>query len=422
MATMTRTAESTLSIGFLEEVFGDAQGTGVAFRTWDGTLWGDRRPRAIVVLNHPGALRCMLLPPSDLTLGEAYVYGDFDVEGDIEAVCTLADRLELTRGDPKRMGKLAKKLLALPAPSAERVKDRSACLKGRAHTSERDADSVRYHYDVGNEFYSHWLDDRMQYSCAYFREGSDDLDEAQLRKLEHICRKLRLRPGDRLLDVGCGWGGLATHAAAEHGAEVLGVTLSPPQAELADERIRRAGLADRVRVEVCDYRDVNGRFDKAVSVGMAEHVGRERLPEYFATVYRVLAPGGVFLNHAISSARSDRPGRKDTFIQKHVFPDGELVPVSDMLAFAEAAGFEVRDVEGLREHYAMTLRHWVRRLEERHEEAVAATDEETYRVWRLFMAGSAHFFTRGAIGVHQALLRKPAEDVRFPLTRDDWYP
>jgi cyclopropane-fatty-acyl-phospholipid synthase len=264
----------------------------------------------------------------------------------------------------------------------------------------------------------------MVYSCAYFHDPSESLDQAQYHKLDYLCRKLRLKPGEKLLDLGCGWGGLIIHAAERYGVEALGVTLSQPQADLANARIKEAGLAGRCRAEVCDYRDIPAgqQFDKAVSVGMYEHVGEKKLPEYFHKVYQLLKPGGAFLNHGITESMTNTPNNGPSFIDKYVFPDGELIPISIPLRIAEEAGFEVRDVEGLREHYAMTLRLWVKRLEANRVRAIELTSPETYRVWRIYMAGSAYSFETGRIGLYQSLLVKSGRQaIKLPLTRSDWY-
>jgi cyclopropane-fatty-acyl-phospholipid synthase len=264
----------------------------------------------------------------------------------------------------------------------------------------------------------------MVYSCAYFTSAGEELDTAQERKLDYICRKLRLRGGERLLDVGCGWGGLVMHAALLHGVDATGITLSRPQAELANERIRQAGVSDRCRVEVRDYRDVGetGVYDKLVSVGMFEHVGKGRLSEYFRRAFSLLRPGGVFLNHGIACNPAFPPIPGPSFADHYVFPDGELVPIGATLDAAEANGFEVRDVESLREHYVLTLLHWVRRLEARRDEACRAAGETTYRLWRLYMAGAAHKFRTGRNNVYQALLVKTDRGASgLPLTRSDWY-
>lgn len=417
------------TMSFLDELFGSIEPRDFAIRLWDGTTWGPgagQKARFTIVLNHPGSLRAMFVPPNDLNAGEAYIYGDFDVEGDMESVARLADRLDILRNDRIALARLAMHLLALPAAPATRSGRQGARLRGRAHSKERDEAAIRYHYDVSNDFYRLWLDDAMVYSCGYFGTCDDDIHTAQRRKLDYICKKLRLAEGQRLLDIGCGWGGLAMHAAREYGADVTGITLSPAQASLANERIAEAGLADRCRVQVCDYRDVDERqpFDKLVSVGMFEHVGASLLPTYFGKAMRLLKPGGAFLNHGISengghpTSASSGPG----FSEVYVFPDGELVPISVTHREAERAGFEIRDTESLREHYALTLRHWVKRLEEHAEEAKALTDEVTYRIWRLFMSFSADGFARNRLGVYQTLLVKP-DDGRsnVPLTRDDWY-
>jgi cyclopropane-fatty-acyl-phospholipid synthase len=380
------------------------------------------------VLKHPGALRSMFWPPGEISMAEAYIYDDFDIEGGIEDVFGLADHLLTRRRSLSARLLQARRILSLlPAGRGDgraRTGREAACLRGARHSKERDRQAVTYHYDVPGEFYALWLDERMVYSCAYFATPEEDLDSAQERKLDYICRKLRLRPGERLLDIGCGWGGLIIHAAHRYGVRARGITLSEPQAELANERIRRAGLADSCRVEVRDYREIEDPygFDKLVSVGMFEHVGEARLPEYFLRAHRLLHPGGVFLNHGISRNPITPVRRGPTFVSRYVFPDGELVPIATTLGAAESRGFEVRDVESLREHYALTLGHWVRRLEARAGEARRITDETTYRVWRLYMSGSAHGFRTGRLNIYQTLLSKPQRGKSgLPLTRADWY-
>lgn len=395
---------------------------------WDGSVWpAETSPRFRLALRHPGALRRMFWPPTELATGEAYIFGDYDIEGDVEAAFAAAEHLSARLRHPGFVARAALRILALPSAEGTVMRDRAAQLAGGEHTRERDGEAIRYHYDVGNDFYRTFLDQKMVYSCGYFDDdASCGLDEAQRRKLDLICRKLRLKQGDVMLDIGCGWGGLALHAANLYGASVLGVTLSEQQARAANDRFDEAGVATRCRAEVCDYRDIEGedRFDKIVSVGMFEHVGRAMLPAYFAKAHRLLREGGVFLNHGITANDGSSSGGRDEFIQRYVFPDGELVPISDTLAIAEGAGFEVRDVESLREHYAQTLRHWVRRLEDHAEEARRAADDVTYRIWRLYMAASAHNFAVNNIGVYQALLVKPsaAGHSGLPLTREDWYP
>jgi cyclopropane-fatty-acyl-phospholipid synthase len=442
--TPTRTAKSAaagkpVTLALLEDLFGPSSERPFALRLWDGTVDGPgvgHEPSFTLVLNRPGALRRMLLPPTDLTLGEAYLRDDFDVEGDLEKATELADVLAARLRSPALLARLARRLRKLPADDVpEKPGDGTpGHLRGRLHSRKRDAAAVRSHYDVGNEFYALWLDGRMVYSCAYFETGEEDIHAAQEAKLDLICRKLRLEPGESLLDIGCGWGNLVLHAAERYGVRATGITLSERQATFARARIAEAGLADRCRIEVRDYRDLprGAAFDKVVSVGMFEHVGRARLPTYFSQAYRLTRPGGLFLNHGIVTLSSppaplrmlERPlARRISFIQRYVFPDGELVAPADVLRFAEAAGFETRDVESLREHYALTLRRWVGRLEEHYDEATRIAGEMTYRVWRLYMSGSARAFATGRIGVIQTLFSKNdgAGLRRLPLTRKDLY-
>ena len=413
-----------------------------AIRLWEGSTIPaapDQPLRFTLVLRHPGALRRMFWPPSELAIGEAYLRDDFDVEGDLEAATGLVDvivaRLQSVPALAHFLAGLAGLPDGAPAPQPERRRGVPR-LAGRAHSRSRDAVAVRSHYDLGTDFYALWLDPWLVYSCAYFAEPAWDLAAAQEAKLELICRKLRLRSGERLLDIGCGWGGLVLYAAQRYGVHAAGITLSWPQATLARMRIAAAGLEDRCRIEVRDYRDLPAAplYDKVVSVGMFEHAGRAQLPAYFAAAYRHLRPGGLFLNHGIVDlAPHAQAGARDrllqrlwhpgAFVQRYVFPDGELVAPAAAIGYAEGAGFETRDVESLREHYTLTLRQWVRRLEARHAEAAALVGEETYRVWRLYMAASAHGFARGDIGLIQALFSKALPDGRtdLPATRADLY-
>jgi cyclopropane-fatty-acyl-phospholipid synthase len=433
----TKDKSEERAIAIINRLFPQPRSFDVAL--WTGNhLYAPGIPRFTLKLNNPAALRRMCTPPLELSLGEAYIHSDFDIEGDIFEACYLLEDLLsrlFTLGDAVA---LIHNLSALPrAVNGNELVQRSAKLKGRLHSPERDKTAIQYHYDVSNEFYALWLDEAMQYSCAYFPTGCESLDRAQELKMEHLCRKLHLKPGDHVLDVGCGWGGFARYAAEHYGARVLGVTLSEQQMSYANYEAARCGLGDRVVVKLQDYRGLaGGSFDKIVSVGMFEHVGRARMPEYFAQVFRLLKPGGLFLNHGISArARQQsqpqsnsaaccdpRQQTKQTgirgpilklpvlgqgsFIQRYVFPDGELVPVSELNVMAEQAGFEVRDVENLREHYALTLRHWVDRLESRRSEAIALVGEVTYRIWRIYMAASVYAFETGRINVNQTLLAK----------------
>jgi cyclopropane-fatty-acyl-phospholipid synthase len=419
----------------LSEIFADCSLEKVGVRLWDGTMWPDDRPReAVLALKHPEALGRMLLPGTEVGLAEAYLHDDFDIEGDTEAIFKIGDFLLSRLGDWKKKLKLGGLLIALPQRDGKSTVERAARhllprIRGKKHSPERDRRAVTFHYDVSNDFYQLWLDRRMVYSCAYFKSPGDNLDTAQEQKLDYICRKLRLRAGQRLLDIGCGWGALVIHAAKHFGVLAEGITLSEPQAKWARSRIAEAGLENKAKIELRDYREIaaEGRelYDAIASIGMAEHVGRERLPDYFAAAHRALKPGGVFLNQAIAEDIVQRPGNSDgSFIEQYVFPDGDIPPLPILLRAAESSGFEVRDVENLREHYALTLSHWLRGLEAHHDEALQFVDEATYRVWRLYIAGSAHGFRSGHIAVYQTLLAKlgPSGQAHLPLTRDDWHP
>lgn len=434
--------ESARTLSILDRALSRYGPRDFALRLWDGTYVPadpGQETRFILALNSSGALRRMLLPPSELALGEAYLDGDWDLEGDIMAAMKLGDVFEeLALGLGDILG-LARQLVSLPRKAEEShvvppQGRHKAELEGTEHSKERDRKAISYHYDVGNDFFELFLDRRMVYSCAYFPTGEEELEAAQEAKLEHTCRKLRLQPGERFLDIGCGWGALIMHAASRFGVEAVGITLSQRQAELATRRIAEAGLQDRCKVLLLDYRDVPGYdvFDKIASVGMIEHVGRAKLTDYFQSAWDSLKPGGLFLNHGITSAAGPKAAgnlldrlvfQRGAFIRKYVFPDGELIPVADTLGPAERVGFEVRDVESLREHYALTLRNWVRRLESNRDEAIRQTDERTYRVWRLYMAGCSHAFATSRLSVHQSLLSKPDESghSRLPWNRADIY-
>ena len=426
----------------LAALFGEPKGRSFDVKFWDGSIDRGTNPRApfTLVLNRPASLRRMLLPPNELSIVESYISGDTEIEGSMEAASNLGEMIGDRLRSPLAIARLVGLVVRLPGAADDdlanaRFPERARKL-GPRHAPVRDAAAIHFHYDVGNSFYKLFLDRRMVYSCAYFRSPDDTLDVAQEAKLDLICRKLRLKPGERLLDVGCGWGGLVMHAAEHYGVDATGITLSPNQAEFAKERIAESGLGDRCRVAIRDYRTLTteDNFDKIASIGMVEHVGLTHLPVYFESVYRALRPGGLFLNHGIVSLSEPRPRspgevifRKfwmaDAFIDKYVFPDGKLTATDDVIAAAEASGFEVRDVESLREHYAMTLRHWVRSLEEKTNEAMELVGNHTFRVWRLYMSASANAFTRAAINVIQTLLAKPDAHghSNIPLTRDDLY-
>src|SRR5438477_4408921 len=401
----------------------------LAVRLWNGLLWPDDRPRpATLVLQHSGALAQMFSAGTEVGLAEAYLHNAFDIEGDIATAFEVSDVLLGQLRNWKQKLKMAVLLLRVPEVSTIRSARRLLKRRGEKHSIERDREAVRFHYDLSNDFYHLWLGHGMVYSCAYFHSPSDNLDDAQEQKLDYLCRKLRLRPGQRLLDIGCGWGAFVIYAAKHFGVQTVGITLSKRQAEWAQARVREAGLDASVKVFVCDYRNLPAepdRYDALVSIGMAEHVGREHLPNYFAIGRRVLKPGGVFMNQAIGEGIIPRSGShaNESFIERYAFPEGDIPPLCILLRASESSGFEVRDVENLREHYGLTLEHWLRRLEAQHSAALAFVPEETYRVWRLYLAGFGYGFGRGHIAVYQTLLTKLDDRGRtaLPLTRSDWY-
>jgi len=392
---------------FAELLYRHVPSVDVAIRAWTGDQWGPENAAATLVLNHPGALRATIFPPSDLSAGEAYVFEDIDFEGDIHAVLGLGHRLDSLRKQPLVLTSAMNLVRKLPNESNRRATTRPN-LSGRLHSPDRDQAAISAHYDTGNEFFAQFLDPTMTYSCAYYLDPNESLESAQHRKLDLVARKLRLVPGKRLLDVGSGWGSMLIHAASRYGVSGQGVTLSTEQQEESSSRIADAGLADQVFTEVRDYRDVAGTFDAISSIGMFEHVGASQLGSYFNHMHELLTPGGLMLAHGITRrARSRLARRRPTFVSTYVFPDGELLPVEMVLETAERAGFEVRDVESLRMNYALTLRQWIVNLEANHEKVVKLTSERTYRIWRVYMAGSVVGFETAGISVYQMILAKP---------------
>lgn len=349
----------------------------------------------------------MLLPPTDLSVGEAYVFDDVDFDGDLETIIDFGARLGEARKSLLSKMHLLRLLRQLPEDVRRDAAERPR-FSGLLHSKRRDKTAVSHHYDTGNGFFAQFLDPHLVYSCAHFLDPEEPLEVAQRRKLDMVCRKLKLGPGMRLLDVGCGWGALVVHAAQHYGVTVTGITLSEQQATEARRRAERAGVADRVTIEERDYRDVKGTYDAIASIGMVEHVGRKELSRYFKTLRSVLAPGGQILNHGIVTRDRNIRRTTPTFVNTYVFPDGELATVDSVAGAAEENGLELRDVESLRVSYAVTLRHWVANLEKNRETAIEIAGEETYRIWRLYMAGSAVAFDRAAISVYQLLLTDPA--------------
>lgn len=392
----------------------------VTLRFWDGSVLEGGAP--VVEVRDPAAIAYVLRSPNQIGLARAWVTGAVDVpeDADLEAILRLRGRfhIPLSKRDLARLALSAARIagpamLKAPVPAIE------APRTGRLHSLVRDKAAIQHHYDVSNRFYEQLLGPSMVYSCAYFAEPTESLEAAQARKLDRICRKLRLQPGERLLDIGCGWGSLLIHAAREYGISGVGVTLSEAQAQLARTRIADAGLSDRIEIRVQDYREItDGPFDKIASVGMYEHVGRGELAHYTAAVHELLVPGGLFLNHGIARLHSDPPAA-DTFIYRYVFPDGELSPVTDVMVAMERNGFEVRDVESLREHYPLTLRRWVANLTGAWDAAVAEVGEQRARVWRLYMLGSALGFEESDVTVYQVLSARDGAPHGLPLQRAD---
>ena len=385
-----------------------------ALRFWDGSEIGPGEEGScpdVIVLRNKRALSYAASRPDQLGVARAFVSGDLVLEGSIERVMAAGARLygfDFTLQDKLEAAKLAAGLgaIKIPPPKPPSVE---AKPKGRLHSLRRDSEVIQHHYDVSNDFYRLVLGPTMVYSCAYFDSPGDSLEEAQTRKLDVVCQKLRLEEGERLLDIGCGWGSLAIHAASNYGVEVVGVTLSPSQAQRARERVAEAGLGDRVEIRVQDYREVSdGPFDKICSIGMFEHTGSD-IDNYFVQTARLGRPGGLALHHGICRQHSEEES-PNTFITHYVFPDGELHRVARVIAGLERSGQELRDVENLREHYALTLRHWVANLAANQEAAIADVGEERERVWRLYMTASFLAFERGDIGVNQIVAVIPEKE------------
>lgn len=388
----------------------------VAIRFYDGSVLGPLDAGTAVVVRSPDALRRIVHAPGELGFSRAYVAGDIDIEGDIYAALALRDHVAQTTlrwrdvvTGLRLVGPRVLRPLARPPEEAR--------LHGRRHSTARDAAAIAHHYDVGNDFYRLLLGPSLTYSCAVWDDDTESLEAAQAAKHELVCRKLGLRADDRLLDVGSGWGSMVLHAAQQHHARAVGVTISRSQHDLATKRMAEAGVADRVEVRLQDYREVDdGPYDAISSIGMFEHVGLARLTEYFERLHELVRPGGRVLNHAIArpaelaKGRGRRATRANTFIDRYVFPDGELHEVGRVVSAMQDAGFEVRHLESLREHYARTLRAWVRNLEAGWDRAVELAGAGRARVWRLYLAGSAIGFEAGRIQVHQVLAVRPGPD------------
>jgi len=397
----------------------------VAIRFWDGsvltpdtTSGGESGPPTVVV-RHRRALAHLLHEPGELGLSRAYVDGSLAAEGDLEELLALRRpmrSISLTTADRARLA-LATLRVAGPGVMRRPPVPAIETTTERRHSLDSDRSAISHHYDLSNDFYRLVLGPSLVYSCAYFSEEDDSLEEAQERKLDVLCRKLRLQPGERFLDIGCGWGSLVLHAAERYGVHATGITLSEPQAALARARADELGLTDRVDIRVADYRELRDPpFDKIASVGMYEHVGRAELEGYIRVVHDLLRPGGLVLNHGISQLHGDPPDAR-SFIARYIFPDGELQPFARVAGALQRGGLEVRDVESLREHYALTLRRWVVNLRAGRERAVTLVGPERTRTWELYMAGSARAFDAGEISIYQILAVRGDAPHALPLDR-----
>jgi len=405
-------------------------------RLWDGSLvplGRDPRGPLTIAIAAPGVIASLVRWPSLDRLIRHYAAGDLELEGG--SLIDLGRQLDGAGGKRKTLKGISKRRVArnllpflfAPATPPGRSRAFAGDVDGERRAQDENRDYIQFHYDVGNDFYRLFLDGRMQYSCAYFRDPGNSLDRAQTDKLEMICRKLRLKPGERLLDIGCGWGGLICYAAEQYGVTAHGITLSPAQIEVAQARIAEAGLADRVSVSLTDYADIRGAYDKVVSVGMYEHIGLANVDKYMRTVRRVLAPDGLFLNHAISHRAKHKRRRfggraEQRALRRYVFPGGELDDIGHTVQAMEKAGFEVHDVEGWRRHYAQTTRLWCERLMARREEAEALVGAPTYRIWAAYLAGCSLAFSRGSARIYQTLASRSARgEPPVPPTRADLY-
>ncbi|HET7833306.1 MAG TPA: cyclopropane-fatty-acyl-phospholipid synthase family protein [Gallionella sp.] len=415
----------------LSRLFRDFAGN-MRLRLWDGSdlQIGRNEPEFALIFRSAKAFQELVLSHHPLHVVDSYFRGLIDVDGDFYSALKLRDYLSSLRLSLTEKISFATRAWMMRSDQTEADTSRKwskymGQRLGRASSRELNRDAISFHYDVSNDFYALWLDEQRLYSCAYYEDASQSLEQAQRNKLDHICRKLRLKPGERLLDIGCGWGALVCWAAEHYGVNSHGITLSRNQFDHAQNLIRQRGLEGRVTVELTDYRDLEGEavYDKLSSVGMFEHVGLKNLPTYFAVANRLLKPGGLFLNHGITSSEGGWKKNDTTeFINRYVFPDAQLETISTVQQVMEDASFEIHDVEDLRHHYALTLREWVNRLEQHRGEALEYVPESVYRIWRFYMASCAVGFEEGGTGVYQILASKraPFSDP-VPLTRRDIY-
>lgn len=393
----------------------------VAIRLWnDEVVIGNNNAKCTLIFKQSYPLRDFFLSRDMNRLAEAYIDGVVDAEGELERFFDLVDYLQARDFTLSERFKIFFLALRMTNNMEKKV------INSFSTGTERDSNtknSIAYHYDISNEFYKLFLDPEMVYSCAYFSDPEQSLADAQREKLDYICRKLRLTPGQKLLDIGCGWGGLALWAARNYGVSVHGITLSQKQHNYAAARAHDLKLDNRVNFELRDYRKLSDgtHYDRIVSVGMFEHIGIDNFPVYFSTVRKLLKPHGLFLNHGITNDTGWQRTPITQFINNYIFPDGELARISDVTTAMEKAGFEILDTEALRPHYVLTLRNWVRELEKNRNMAVNNTDEVIYKLWRLYMAGSTYYFNHGNTNVYQILACRHHQPWVLPLRRDDIY-
>ena len=416
-----------LQARFLEQILEGYGPRDFAVEFWDGSRIdpaNGKAPRFTLQLNHEGALRQAFWPRNKMAFGEAYIYGDIDILGDADALFQSLVHIHQQPRSVAVKAELYEQLLKMPDEARPRP-EKAAPLSGEQRTRQRDKQAIEHAYDgPPSEFYALLLGKAMQYTCGYFQRPDEDIDTAQDRKLDYICRKLRLAAGERLIDFGCGWGGLIAFAAKNYGVQAVGVSISKAQIKWANRTIEAQGLQDRCQIVYCDYRDFpeTERFDKAVSVGFIEHLGEKMMPTFFGKVWRLLKDSGLYLHHGITATPNVPEPPWKPFALKYVFPDGEIVPITNTLHQLALAGFEIRDVESLREHYIYTLQRWLELLEANREAATRLTDEVNYRIFRIYFAGAIQGFRYGMYNLNQSLVLKGGDKpAPLPLTREDLY-
>lgn len=423
-------AHATVVRRILAEILADYRRDDYTVRLWDGSHWYPLslrqtvNPSFTLVLNHPGSLRSMLERPSMLSVGEEYLSGSFDVEGDLISACDLGDHLLRLRLSSMQKMKLALQIRSLPKRTASAAGRSRAMLSGRIGSHDRLRRAIAYHYDLPVDFWKLWLDPTLAYSCAYFKSHADSLNDAQANKLDYVCRKLFLSKGERLLDLGSGWGGLVVFAASHYGVKATGITLSRMQAEYGSDLIQKHGLQKLCEIKHLDFGDYHSaeQYDKIACVGAVEHVPTQNLKAFFEHAKKLLKPGGLFLNHGITASVVDNHPSGPSFVDAYVFPDHGVTTVSRQLTAAEEAGFEIRDVECLREHYIRTCTEWLRRIEENELAMTLQSNKSTQRLFRLYVAAQTFYFTKGVNNIHQMLLaRSESKPLHIPMTRASWY-